>query len=173
MKTYLITLGALLALCAVVTGCDIGDRRTTLEIVDAERHYYPVVRGQMLDIVYHIWNTGKHPLFVDDIKTSCGCVVVDKSFSRVLPPGGKGFLKMTYDSKKNIGYVKHYVAIYGNLVEGDMTEVSFDLNVVPDALYTHDYEELYDKYKRNTLDVKDLVDGNENNMGYYMEDIPW
>jgi len=39
--------------------------------------------------------------------------------------------------------------------------------------YTRDYEELYGEYKKNNMGVESLVDGEENQKGYYMEDLPW
>lgn len=167
-KNELVLFAFLLFLPVLFSACDLKDRKTTLEVIDAERHYYPVLRGQQLDIVYKIQNTGNSPLFIDDIKTSCGCVLVDEGSFKILPAGGKGFIKMKYDSSKNIGYVKHYVTIYANLENADKMELSFDLNVVSHALYTRDYEELYGEYKE-----KHLVDGDENNLGYYMGDAPW
>ncbi|NDV78351.1 DUF1573 domain-containing protein [Dysgonomonas sp. 511] len=143
------------------------DKKTTIEIIDPERCYYPILRGQELDVVYHLQNTGEHPLFITDIHVSCGCMLVDESSFKVLPAGGKGFIKIKYDSSKNIGYVKHYVTIYANLEAEEKKELTFDLNVVPNALYTRDYEELYEERKEKGLNEKDLVDGEEFNLGYY------
>lgn len=167
MKHYLKLI--CLPILFLLSGCDIKDRKTTIEIVDAERHYYSVLRGQDLDVVYQILNTGKNPLFINSIKTSCGCVLVEKSSFKVLPSGGKGFIRIKYDSSKNIGYVKHYVSIYGNLESELPIEASFDVHVVPNALYTRDYEEIY-KSKHGD---RTLVDGLENELGYYMDDTPW
>ncbi|MDH6354234.1 hypothetical protein M2132_000561 [Dysgonomonas sp. PH5-45] len=47
-------------------------------------------------------------------------------------------------------------------------EISFDLNVVPNALYTRDYEELHKENKEKHMDEEALVDGRENNRGYYV-----
>ncbi|WP_221412349.1 DUF1573 domain-containing protein [Dysgonomonas sp. 520] len=137
-----------------------------MSITDPDRHYYPILRGQALDIQYVIENTGEHPLFITDIHTSCGCVLVDESSLKVLPAGGKGFIKLQYESDKNIGYVKHYVTVYANLESGPSMEVTFDLHVVPNALYTRDYEELY----KEKSEEESLVDGDENNLRYYIDE---
>jgi len=171
MKNYLslVLVSALLLL--TISACNIKDKKTTLEVFDSERHYYPILRGQTLDIVYEIKNTGEYPLFITDIHTSCGCILVEKSSFKVLPAGGNGFIRIKYNSSKNIGYVKHYVSVYANLESGTKKEVTFDLNVVPNALYTRDYEELHKEHKEKYFDEESLVDGKEKNKGYYVDNI--
>lgn len=166
-------MAALLLLLSMLSSCDIKDKKTSLEIADPNRHYYPLLRGQMLDIQYEIMNTGENPLFITDIQTSCGCVLVDESSFKVLPAGGNGFIKIKYDSNKNIGYVKHYVTFYANLDSVDRREVTFDLHVVPNALYTRDYEELYKENQEKLINEEALVDGYENQKRYYVESSPW
>lgn len=173
MKAVIFRLSILFFGIILFSSCNLEDKKTTLEVVDPDRHYYPVLRGQMLDIVYEVQNTGEYPLFIKDIQTSCGCVLIDESSFKVLPSGGKGFIRLKYDSSKNIGYVKHFVTLRANLENSDNFEMTFDLNVVPNALYTRDYEELYGEYKKKHFNMESLVDGYENNKGYYLEDSPW
>lgn len=158
------------SLLILVSSCGIEDKKTTVSVVDGERHYFPVLRGQELDVQYVIENTGKEPLFITNIHTSCGCLLVDDSSFKVLPAGGKGFVKLKYDSSKNIGYVKHYITIYANLETDTKFELTFDVHVVPGALYTRDYEEIYKERQEQGLNEKHLVDGYENNLGYYLDD---
>ena len=99
---------------------------TTIKIIDPVRHYYPVVQGELFEINISVKNTGEH----------------------FLRAGETGYIKIINDSKKNIGYVKHFIKIYGNFPNGE-TEVVFDYNVVPDALYTPDYEEIYSKENKS------------------------
>ncbi len=168
MRTFSLKFLIPLILFSIFVSCNIENKRTTLVVQDPERHYYPIIQGQKLEIQYKITNTGKNPLFITDIMTSCGCVLVDKSSFKALPAGGSGFIMMTYDSNKNIGYVKHYVTIYANFEQSDKYELVFDVHVVPDALYTKDYEELYKEYKEKHMNEKTMVEGEENNLGYYI-----
>ncbi|UZJ65657.1 DUF1573 domain-containing protein [Sphingobacterium sp. KU25419] len=147
------------------------DKKTTLEILDNDRHYYPILTGQQKEMSFKLKNTGKHPLMITDIITSCGCLKVngdDKAFS--VPVGKERLLTLSYNSAKNVGYVKHYVAMYGNFENGPLHEIVFDINVVPNALYTQDYEELYKQEVEAHGGVKRLVDGDESEKGYYMAD---
>ena len=75
-------------------------------------------------------------------------MAVDKKSFGLVRAGETGYIKIINDSKKNIGYVKHFIKIYGNFPNGE-TEVVFDYNVVPDALYTPDYEEIYSKENKS------------------------
>lgn len=151
--------------------CNLKDKKTFMSISDPERHYYPLLRGQILDVVYEIENTGNNPLFINNIQTSCGCILVDESSFKVLPSRKKGFIKLRYNSNKNIGYVKHYVTIYANLEESEKQELSFDVHIVPNALYTRDYEELHRNYKEKHLKTESLSDGNMNNPEYYVDNL--
>lgn len=145
----------------------VENKRTTISVVDPVRHYSPILFGQVLEVVYTIENTGNEPLFVTDIHVSGGCELSSKTSVKVLPVKGKGYVHVLYDSRKNIGYVKNYVTIYANFQSGEKKELTFDLNVVPNAHYTKDYEEVY-KEKERTF-IEELVDGSENERKYIVE----
>lgn len=149
-------------------GCDIKEKKTTIEIVDNYRHYYPIQTGQELDIMFEIKNTGKNPFVLNDIITSCGCVTLKKSSIKSIPAGKAGHLLITYDSRKNIGYVQHHITLYGNFTTSESKDIVFDVNVVPNALYTKDYEELYREKINSEGGLQRWVDGDENTKGYYM-----
>lgn len=158
----------LLALLSV-SCADIKNRKTTIEVVDNNRHYYPVLAGQKLDIVFPIKNTGNNPLVISDVITSCGCLVSKKSSIEAIPEGDERLLILEYNSAKNVGFVEHYITLFGNFEGTDMYEIKFDVNVVPSAHYTKDYEELYQEEKDKDGNIKSFVDGDENNKGYYMD----
>lgn len=161
----------ILPLLFLMTSCmNIDEKKTTIEIEDNKRHYYPVLAGQMLDVVFKIKNTGENPLIVTDIITSCGCLKLDGKNVFSVPPGKERLLTLSYNSSKNVGYVEHYVTLYGNFKNKEKEELIFDVNVVPNALYTKDYEELYQEEKDKDGALKDFVDGDESNKGYYMDE---
>lgn len=159
-------------LSCLSSGClDVKNKRTTIEVEDNQRHYYPLVAGQQKDLSFNIKNTGKNPLIITDIITSCGCLKVNgESSAFSVPPGKERILTLSYNSAKNIGYVKHYVTLYGNFEKSPFQELIFDINVVPNAMYTKDYEELYTEEMNAGGGVKRMVDGDENNKGYYMDE---
>ena len=161
----------LLLLILLITSClrkpDIDNvRRTKMEIIDPERHYYPILRGSELSSVYKIFNRGNEPLIIYDVQASCGCIDID------FPSGsiGKddfGFITLDYDSAKNIGYVEFYVTILANTEKDVFTTVKFDLTVVTSPHYTRDYEEIYLERRKAKLE------GGEDGVikqGYFIDD---
>ena len=47
--------------------------------------------------------------------------------------------------------------------------LKFDVNVVPDADYTRDYEQLYKEYNMRNGILEDFVGGKERDKGYYVD----
>lgn len=160
-----------LLLVLLLCGCSNKVAYTTVEIRDPVRHYYPILRGQELTIVIRIDNTGKVPLVIKDIQPSCGCINLDSNGEKVIPPERFMYVMLTYDSRKNVGKVEHTVRFWGNISPSGMAEMRFDVNVVPDANYHHDYEELHDQDKSRLPQIRDLVDGlgSETGLGYYID----
>ena len=73
---FLIRRGVLLCtfvLCFV--SCDKQLKPASVIVVDPIRHYYPVIQGEMMDLSYEIENTSDNPLFIQELQTTCGCIV--------------------------------------------------------------------------------------------------
>ena len=159
----------LLALLAVM-GCTRKVQYTTVEIRDPVRHYYPILQGQELTVLVRLENTGKVPLVIKDIQPSCGCIVLESDHEMVVPPERSMLVTLKYDSRKNVGRAEHSVRFWGNISPSGMAEIRFDVNVVPDASYHHDYEEMFDKEESARL-LKKFVDGTgyEGSLGYYVD----
>lgn len=158
----------LLCILIWLTSCDFKENLVDVTITDPIRHYYPIVQGKKLNIVVKLENKSDFPFKITDILTSCGCIILKKGTLEVIPAQSSGFIELTYDSNKNIGLVNHFIYIYGNLKKADKLVANFDVHVVPDALYTPDYEELYRKEVEAGGGVKNRVEGNENENGYYL-----
>jgi hypothetical protein len=158
----------LLTIFALVTSCNYKKNLVDVTITDPVRHYYPIVQGQKLNIVVKLENKSDFPFKISDVIISCGCIILKKGTLEVIPAKSSGFIVLTYNSNKNIGLVNHFIYIYGNLKNSDKLEVNFDVHVVPDALYTPDYEGLYRKEVEAEGGTKNRVNGNENENGYYL-----
>ncbi|MDR0895395.1 MAG: DUF1573 domain-containing protein [Prevotellaceae bacterium] len=169
MKKLVLFLPVMLLLMLTGTSCRKSLQYTTVNIKDSIRHYYPIKRGQQLDIMFQITNTGNEALIIHDIQPSCGCIVLDKSSHIVIPEHHSRQFHATYNSSKNVGEVMHHIRIYGNILPKREAELSFQVNVVPDASYTRDYEELYQNQQKDKGSVKRMVDGTEAERGYYID----
>lgn len=141
-----------------------------VEITDPKRHYYPVIQGELLGITYDIENISDHPLFIQEVQTTCGCMVIADELPIVIPANKTAKLHFTYNSTKNTGFVEHFAWLYGNFTDSAYRELQFDTNVVPPVDYTRDYEELFRMVETRNPDIKDLVDGKATEKGYYTDE---
>lgn len=140
-----------------------------VEIIDPYRHYYPVIQGELLGITYDIENVSDHPLFIQEIQTTCGCIFSEDQLPIVILPKQTGKLHLKYNSTKNTGFVEHFAWLYGNFTDSLYRELRFDTNVVPPSDYTRDYEEIYHDVETKAPSMKDLVDGKSTEKGYYTD----
>jgi hypothetical protein len=54
--------------------------------------------GQMVDITWHVKNTGSKPLVIANVSPGCGCTVADRP-KEPIAPGGEGVIRAKFDSK--------------------------------------------------------------------------
>ena len=167
MKTSLTLFS--LALLVMAGACEKKLEPVEVEITDPYRHYYPVIQGELLGITYDIENTSKYPLFIQEIQTTCGCIIPEDKLPIVILPNQTGKVHLKYNSTKNTGFVEHFAWLYGNFSDSLYRELRFDTNVVPPSDYTRDYEELYHEVETRNPDMKDLVDGKATEKGYYTD----
>ena len=153
---------AFLSLC---WGCKKRVLPTTVCVVDSIRHYYPVVAGETLNMNFMVKNTGNEPFLIDDIQPSCGCINTSVEV-KVIPPQDSIILNFSFDSSKNVGYVRHCIRLYGNVKPRGMATLVFDVNVVPSSSDQPDYEEIYKKESDDM--IKEMVDGKPSEKGYYV-----
>lgn len=148
----------LLAILPLWVACSGRIEPTTVEIVDPVRHYYPILEGEELLVSYEIRNTGKNPLVISEIQTSCGCIAHD-DIKRIIPPGRDARLIFRYDSSKNRGLVQQQIRLYGNFGSQSVALLEFDVLVIPPSGDGSDYEESLPKKKRDTEPDNYHVDG--------------
>ena len=176
MKTYNYRRGVIckaLLLCMSV-GCFISCEKelkpVSVILIDPVRHYYPVIQGEMMNISYEIENISDHPLFIQEVQTTCGCIVPREELPIVVLPHKVGFVNLTFNTIKNTGYVNHFIYCYGNFQDSTCVEFEFDTNVVPRADYVRDYEQLWHEQTDKSKSMRDFVDGMPGQKGYYTED---
>lgn len=58
-------------------------------------------------------NTGKAPILIKNVESSCGCTSPQWSKQPILP-GQKGFVKATFDPKDRPGYFDKTITVYSN-----------------------------------------------------------
>lgn len=161
-------LACLVALCLLAASCTKKVSPTTVKVKDPVRHYYPIITGQQLVVVYELENTGDDPLIIREIQPCCGTDADEDGKQVVILPGKKGNITLRYNSEKNVGFVQQKVWIYGNIKPEGVLELTYDVNVVPNADYTRDYEELYKERLDREKPVDEAVNGSTSQRGYYV-----
>lgn len=170
MKLHnILFLAAALSAAILLAGCEKKLLPAQVEIIDPVRHYYPVVQGEQLAVSYEIENTSSEPLVIQEVQTTCGCLVPADLLPLVVLPNKTGRLNLTFDTTKNSGAVEHFVWLYGNFTDSTYRELMFDTNIVPPADYSRDYEQLYHERNHGTRTIKDMVDGLSSEKGYYTD----
>jgi len=159
-------------------------RDTALVVYDSIRHYFPVVQGETLKIAYAINNKSEHNMVIQEVQTSCGCLVSRDDLPIFILPGTTGFVHVDFNTTKNVGYVSHYIQCFGNFKNADSIsiideagnekwakyiELRFDTNVVPPADYNHDYEEVWHEETGISGSIRDFVDGKSSQKDYWLD----
>jgi len=69
------------------------------------------IEGAKLPHSFTFRNTGREPVYIERISSSCGCTVAEVS-ERVIQPGRKGEIKATFDTTGFSGQVKKEIYVY-------------------------------------------------------------
>ncbi len=160
----------LMILALLPIGCEKQLGPAEIIVIDPVRHYYPVVQGENLGIQYEFENISDTPLFIQEVQTTCGCLVSRDQLPIVILPHKRGYLRLLFNSIKNNGYVEHFIYCYGNFKDTTMIELRFDTNVVPKTANYQDYEQLWKHQQIDLGTIKEIVDGSPSEKGYYTEE---
>ena len=156
IKPYIKFVAILAVMVAVFASCDKRLKPATVLIANPVLHLNPVPQGEALKILFEIENTSNNPLFIQEIQTTCGCIVPKNELPIVILPHRMGTVHLAYNTIKNTGYVDHFVYCYGNFDGEDHIELEFDTNVVPRADYIRDYEQLVTEFPESFKKVPSM-----------------
>jgi hypothetical protein len=168
MKKIIYILGIL---TFALVSCNKQLKPATVIVIDPVRHYYPIIQGEEMTVTYELENTSDNPLFIQEIQTSCGCVIPREELPVVILPHRHGVITLDYNTIKNNGYVSHYVYCYGNFKDTVAIMMEFDTNVVPSSDYIRDYEQLWTEQVKNSPNFQNIINSSTSQKGYYIESI--
>lgn len=140
---------------------------TKVEIVDSVRHYFPIVQGDELGITVEVKNVGTEDLSITDIQPSNFSIARVGPMPEIIPAGKSGLIQFVFSSDKNIGYTKHVIRFFGNIQDGGIDSLVFDVHIVRPTLDGSDYEEIY--YKKQQDEMEELVDGERGQKSYWVD----
>jgi hypothetical protein len=102
---------------------------TSLQWVDSTfQDLGKVNEGQVVDITWHVKNTGTKPLVIASVIPGCGCTVAEKPTEPIVPVGD-GVIKAKFDSKNQTeGEHRKSITVNANTKEKSYF-LAFNVNV--------------------------------------------
>lgn len=82
-----------------------------IEAPRADFDFGQVYAGRKVEHVFPFRNSGDAPLHIEKVRTSCGCTAALVS-AKVVPPGGAGEVRVSFDSSRFRGPVHKTVFLY-------------------------------------------------------------
>lgn len=87
------------------------DTGTCFRFDHTELNYGHIAEGEHVKFVYTLYNCSQKPLVIQNVQSSCGCVV--PMWPKVpIPPGGTGEISAMYNSTGRPGYFTKSLAVY-------------------------------------------------------------
>ncbi|HEU5250111.1 MAG TPA: DUF1573 domain-containing protein [Thermoanaerobaculia bacterium] len=83
-----------------------------MEISPETKDAGTVAKGQVIDAVFTVRNTGGSDLIISDARPSCGCTVA--SFDKLIKPGQEGKIQSSVDTKSFSGPISKSVLVVSN-----------------------------------------------------------
>lgn len=100
---------------------------TSLALSEAHWDFKDVKKGESVDHVYEVTNTGDNPLIISEVVPGCGCTAPEFTKEPILP-GEKGQVMLRFDSSSFEGFQNKQAQVFAN-VENSPVIISFTANV--------------------------------------------
>lgn len=103
---------------------------TTIEWLDTLKDFGTLHEGDSVKLSFRFKNTGKKPLFLSNVKTSCGCTVT--SFpEKPIFPGEDDVLVAVFKSEGHPGATRKGISVTSNTNNGTNHLLYFTGTVIP------------------------------------------
>ena len=143
MKRLHIWILVLCSLLTVATGCRKLVGPTNVTVIDNNRHYVPILQGEILRMVWLVRNDGPHPLVIEQVQPACSAITLVSTVPDVIIPGDSIVMIFDFDTDKNINLTEHCIRLFGNIEPEGCAEMVFDVNIVRGTIENLDYEERF------------------------------
>lgn len=100
-------------LILVILSCSVALAAPGLQVANPKFDFGEVYQGDKVPHVFEFVNEGDENLVIEKVRSSCGCTAVLVS-DKVIPPGGKGELKASFDSTRFRNAVSKTIYVYSN-----------------------------------------------------------
>ncbi|AZA80893.1 hypothetical protein C1637_11205 [Chryseobacterium lactis] len=102
---------------------------TSIALSESNFDFGKIKKGDKVQHVYEVTNTGKNPLVISEVKPGCGCTAPDFTKEPIMP-GKKGKITLHFDSSNFDGNVQKYADVFAN-VEKAPIKLTFTANIQP------------------------------------------
>ncbi|AYZ13939.1 DUF1573 domain-containing protein [Chryseobacterium arthrosphaerae] len=102
---------------------------TTVALSESNFDFGKIKKGDKVEHVYEVTNTGKNPLIISEVRPGCGCTAPDFTKEPIMP-GKKGKITLHFDSSSFDGNVQKYADVFAN-VEKAPIKLTFTANIQP------------------------------------------
>ena len=102
---------------------------TSLALSEPSFDFGKIKKGEHVEHVYEVTNTGKNPLIISNVQPTCGCTVPDYTKTPIAP-GQKGKITLKFDSTNFDGIVHKSAEVYANVAQVPI-ELTFTADVQP------------------------------------------
>lgn len=86
---------------------------TVMKFKQTTKNFGSITEGEIVEQIFHFTNTGTKPLKISNARGSCGCTVPQWP-REPIAPGGKGEIKVRFNSTKKAGKRNQVVTIVAN-----------------------------------------------------------
>lgn len=100
---------------------------TSLALSEPSFDFGKIKKGDVVEHIYEVTNTGKNPLIISSVQPTCGCTVPDFTKDPILP-GQKGKITLKFNSANFDGVVHKAAQVYANVAKNPI-ELTFTADI--------------------------------------------
>ncbi len=102
---------------------------TTLAFSESHFEFGKIKKGDHVEHIYEVTNTGTNPLIISQVKPGCGCTAPDYTKTPILP-GQKGKITLRFDSSNFDGLVNKQAEVFANVEKAPIL-LTFSADIQP------------------------------------------
>ena len=93
---------------------EVSDKLPVMTFKESLVDFGSVAEGEVIEHVFTFENTGKAPLILTTIETTCGCTVAKNWPKEPLSPGERGSFTVEFDTNRRPGFQNKTITVLAN-----------------------------------------------------------